>query len=81
MLTYRDDSFHAAFAVSVLEHIPKRGESEAIRELVRGVRPGGFAVVTTPYDEQYRETFVGRPVCERAQEDEKPRSTSSTTIT
>ncbi len=28
--------------------------------------------VTTPYDEQYRETFVNRPVYERAQEGGRP---------
>ncbi len=71
-LTSPDDSFDAAFCVSVLEHIPDYGDSEAIRELVRVVKPGGMVVVTTPCDEQYRETFVNRPVYERGQEGGKP---------
>jgi SAM-dependent methyltransferase len=65
-LTYADRSFDAAFSVSVLEHIPDDGDSLAIRELIRVVRPGGLIVVTVPYDRQYRETFVDGPVYERA---------------
>lgn len=65
-LTFADDSFDAAFSISVLEHIPDRGDTAALRELVRVVKPGGLVVVTTPYDRQYRETFVDGPVYERA---------------
>jgi SAM-dependent methyltransferase len=65
-LNYRDDTFDAAFSVSVLEHIPGDGDSQAIRELVRVVRPGGVIAVTVPYDVKYRETFVYGDVYERA---------------
>jgi SAM-dependent methyltransferase len=64
-LTYADGSFDAAYSVSVLEHIPDDGDSFAIRELIRVVRPGGVVVVTVPYDRAYRETFVEGPVYER----------------
>ena len=64
-LTYADASFDAAYSVSVLEHIPDRGDSEAIRELIRVVRPEGVVVVTVPFDRRYRETFVKGPVYER----------------
>ncbi|HYT83154.1 MAG TPA: class I SAM-dependent methyltransferase [Gemmatimonadales bacterium] len=65
-LTYADGSFDAAYSVSVLEHIPDHGDSAAIRELIRVVRPGGLVVVTVPYDDRgYRETFVEGPVYER----------------
>ncbi len=64
-LAYADASFDAAFSVSVLEHIPDSGDSIALRELIRIVRPGGLIVVTVPYDRQYRETFVQGPVYER----------------
>ena len=64
-LTYADGSFDAAYSVSVLEHIPDRGDSEAIRHMIRVVRPGGVVVVTVPYDQCYRETFVKGPVYER----------------
>jgi SAM-dependent methyltransferase len=65
-LTYPDNQFDAAFAVSVLEHIPGEGDTEAIGEMVRVVKPGGLVVVTTPYDVRYREdsvpgSFSGRP--------------------
>ena len=64
-LPYPDNSFDAAYTVSVLEHIPGEGDGEALRELVRVVRPGGVVVVTTPFDREYRETFVAGPVYER----------------
>ena len=65
-LSYADDSFDAAFAVSVAEHIPGDGDTETMRELARVVRPGGRVVVTTPYDREYREdstpgSFSGKP--------------------
>jgi SAM-dependent methyltransferase len=65
-LTYPDASFDAAYSVSVLEHIPDLGDSDAIRELIRVVRPGGLIVATVPFDRRYRETFVDGPVYERA---------------
>jgi SAM-dependent methyltransferase len=71
-LTYPDDSFDAAFSVSVLEHIPDHGDSEAMQELLRVVKPGSVVLVTTPYDTQYRETFVNRAVYEREQRDRQP---------
>ena len=57
-LTYPDNSFDAAFAVSVLEHISGDGDTEAMREMARVVKPGGLIVVTTPYDVKYREDTV-----------------------
>ena len=64
-LPYADNSFDAAYSVSVLEHIPDNGDSAAMRELLRVVRPGGVVVITTPFDHHYRETFVTGPVYER----------------
>lgn len=71
-LTYPDDSFDGAFAVSVVEHIPDQGDTAAIRELLRVVRPGGLVVITTPFGPTYRETFVDRPVYERPQHGNLP---------
>ncbi len=64
-LTFADGAFDSAFSISVLEHIPDAGDTEAMRELLRVVRPGGRVVVTVPYAEQYREIFVSGPVFER----------------
>lgn len=71
-LSYADNSFDAAFSVSVLEHIPDHGDSDAIRELVRVVRPGGMVVITTPFDSKYRETFVDGDVYERKANGSEP---------
>jgi SAM-dependent methyltransferase len=71
-LPYADNSFDAAFSVSVLEHIPDDGDSLAIKELARVVRPGGVIVVTTPFDLQHRDTFVQRTVYERSAEHGEP---------
>jgi SAM-dependent methyltransferase len=64
-MTFPDAFFDAAYSVSVLEHIPGDGDTAAIRELIRVVRPGGVLVITVPFDRTYRETFVDGPVYER----------------
>lgn len=71
-LPYRDGEFDAAVSVSVLEHIPDDGDSLAMRELVRIVRPGGRIVVTVPFAERYFETFRSSRVYERDQADGAP---------
>ena len=38
-LSYPDNSFDAAFAASVVEHIPGEGDTDAMREMVRVVKP------------------------------------------
>jgi SAM-dependent methyltransferase len=68
LLSYSTDTFDAAYSVSVLEHIPDDGDSKAIAELVRVVRPGGLIVGTVPFALEYRETHVRGTVYERAQE-------------
>lgn len=71
-LPYPDGSFDAAVSVSVLEHIPEDGDTLAMRELVRTVRKGGRIVVTTPFAEQYHETFRAGRVYERDQSGTAP---------
>jgi SAM-dependent methyltransferase len=71
-LSYPDNTFDAAYSVSVLEHIPDLGDAAAMQELVRVVKPGGLVVVTTPYDRAYRETFVQESVYERQQVASEP---------
>ncbi len=71
-LTHPDNSFDAAFSISVLEHIPEPGDERALSEMIRVVKPGGLVVVTTPFDRKFRETFVDRPVYERQQVAGKP---------
>jgi SAM-dependent methyltransferase len=71
-LTFGDNEFDAAYSVSVLEHIPEDGDTRAIQELARVVRPGGRIVLTVPYAREYGETFVRRDVYERKWRGERP---------
>jgi SAM-dependent methyltransferase len=65
-LTYDDEFFDRIFSISVLEHIPDSGDSQAVQEIARVLRPGGAVTVTVPYDHAgYREEFVSGPVYER----------------
>lgn len=64
-LTYPADWFDAVYSVSVLEHIPDAGDSTAMREIARVLRPGGVAVITVPVAETFREEFVRGDVYER----------------
>lgn len=64
-LTYPDDHFDGVYSVSVVEHIPDDGDSRALREIARVLRPGGRACLTVPFSPEYKEEWVGRPVFER----------------
>ena len=64
-LSYPDDSFDAAYSVSVVEHIPDAGDSRALREIARVLRPGGRLCLTVPFSRWYAEEWVGRDVFER----------------
>ena len=68
-LAYEDSAFDSAYSVSVLEHIPDTGDSLAIKELIRIVKPGGLVVITVPYAEIHHDTFVERGVYERGFQD------------
>lgn len=61
-LPFEDDSFDHACSISVLEHIEEPGDAEALRELVRVVKPGGRVLVTLPHAEEYREDWRDAPV-------------------
>jgi ubiquinone/menaquinone biosynthesis C-methylase UbiE len=61
-LSYPDNYFDIAYAMSVVEHIEgPEGDREAICEMMRVLKPGGLMVVSVPagsrYTEQYR---IGR---------------------
>lgn len=67
-LTYPDDHFDAIYSVSVVEHIPDDGDSTALREMGRVLRPGGRACLTVPFHHhEYGETWVKGDVFERRQ--------------
>jgi SAM-dependent methyltransferase len=61
-LGYPDESFDAAYSVSVIEHIPGSGDGETMSELARVLRPGGLLVLTFPYRAQLEEEWVEHDV-------------------
>jgi SAM-dependent methyltransferase len=50
-LPFEDDRFDAAVLGEVLEHVPEDGE--ALREVVRVVRPGGVVAISVPANPAY----------------------------
>src|SRR5438445_7175513 len=54
-LTFADSSVDMVTAVSTIEHIPGNGDSLAMREFCRVLRPGGCLVVTVPTSAAYTE--------------------------
>ncbi|HEU0305158.1 MAG TPA: class I SAM-dependent methyltransferase, partial [Gaiellaceae bacterium] len=61
-LPFGDASFDHACSISVLEHIEEPGDSEALRELARVVRPGGRVLVTLPHAPEHRDEWRDAPV-------------------
>jgi len=57
-LAYADNSFDRITAVSMIEHIPSNGDSLAVTEMARVLKPGGRLGLSFPYGPAYRE---GRP--------------------
>jgi SAM-dependent methyltransferase len=57
-LRYEDASFDAAYSSSVIEHIPGDGDTRAMAELARVLRPGGVLALTFPYGAEAGDEFV-----------------------
>lgn len=58
MAAVADASFDKVFSISVIEHIPHRGDSGAMREISRILKDGGMVVVTLPVAAVYTEEWV-----------------------
>ncbi|MHB8873298.1 MAG: SAM-dependent methyltransferase [Myxococcaceae bacterium] len=56
-LSYPDESFDRVYSISVLEHIPDRGDSECAKEIGRVLKPGGRAVITVPFLPKARDEY------------------------
>lgn len=60
-LSYASDTFDRVFSVSAIEHIPDDGDSAAMREIFRVLKPGGICCLTVPWsDSGYAEMFKRR---------------------
>jgi 2-polyprenyl-3-methyl-5-hydroxy-6-metoxy-1,4-benzoquinol methylase len=63
-LTYPEHFFDIVYSMSVIEHVSgEEGDSEALRQMVRVLRPGGLLLFSVPfgsvYTEQWRKDFAG----------------------
>jgi SAM-dependent methyltransferase len=73
-LSYPDNSFDIVFSMSVVEHIEgSEGDTQAIREMARVLRPGGILAVSVPFGERYQEQeIVGVRAAADRMKDGKP---------
>jgi ubiquinone/menaquinone biosynthesis C-methylase UbiE len=61
-LRYPDAYFDRVYAISVLEHIEDDGDSQAMREMSRVLKPGGTCCLTVPFAERYYESTINYEV-------------------
>jgi SAM-dependent methyltransferase len=54
-LPYPDGFFDLMYSISVVEHIPGSGDTEALAEFQRVLRPGGLAILEVPFRLQRQE--------------------------
>jgi SAM-dependent methyltransferase len=57
-LTYADESFDLVYSISVIEHIPNNGDSLALAEFRRVLKPKGVLVVEVPYRREREEIMA-----------------------
>ncbi len=61
-LKYEDESFDTIISISVIEHINGDGDSKAIREMWRVLKPGGKLILTFPvkknFEIEYRDEDI-----------------------
>jgi SAM-dependent methyltransferase len=61
-MNFPDHSFDAVTAISVLEHISGDGDTSAMSEIYRVLKPGGHLYFTVPCASKYIEEFLPRDV-------------------
>lgn len=62
-LSYANSFFDRVSAISTLEHFPDDGDTRAMKEIARVLKPRGIAVITCPYIYNgYKEQFLKRKV-------------------
>jgi SAM-dependent methyltransferase len=58
-LSFTDESFDGCLCLSVIEHVPGDGDTTAMAEMWRVLRPGGVLHLTTDVAPTARDIFVG----------------------
>ncbi|MFZ1517638.1 MAG: class I SAM-dependent methyltransferase [Ignavibacteriaceae bacterium] len=56
-LTFSNNSFSHIISISVIEHINGNGDSEAIKEMWRVLKPNGILILTFPVAKTFEEEF------------------------
>lgn len=59
-LAFSDNSFSHIISISVIEHINGNGDSEAIKEIWRVLKPNGILILTFPVAKVFEEEFSGK---------------------
>ena len=67
-IPYPSSHFDKIFSISVLEHIPYNGDTLALQEMLRVLKPSGTIVITLPAFTHYvEEWMVGKPYWQSVQ--------------
>jgi SAM-dependent methyltransferase len=56
-LPFDDNFFTKIFSISVLEHIPDKGDSTCMREIARTLSPRGICVITVPFSPTAKDEY------------------------
>lgn len=56
-LAFRENTFDTVISISVIEHIEGKGDSQAMKEMWRVLRPGGKLILTTHVMKKYRDEY------------------------
>jgi SAM-dependent methyltransferase len=59
-MPFADASFDAVVSISVIEHLPSNGDTRAVKEIWRVLRPGGRLILTFPVSRSYEEEYRSR---------------------
>jgi SAM-dependent methyltransferase len=54
-LSFPDNTFDMVYSISVVEHIPDNGDSLALSEFQRVLKPGGIAIVEVPFRRKHQD--------------------------
>jgi SAM-dependent methyltransferase len=57
-LSYADETFDLVYSISVIEHIPERGDADALAEFARVLKPNGVIIVEVPYRREREEIYL-----------------------